>query len=129
MIFIDTSAIYALAATSDPNHVKAQRLFEITLRSGDPLLSHNYVLIESFALLQRRLGLRTANAFARESERFTIEWIDAETHASAIARWVTGKPNVSFVDHVSFGVMERLRIRQAFAFDDDFRAAGFVLIQ
>jgi predicted nucleic acid-binding protein len=34
---------------------------------------------------------------------------------------------VSFVDWVSFEVMRRRGLRRAFAFDPDFRAAGFEL--
>ena len=35
----------------------------------------------------------------------------------------------SFVDATSFVVMRRLRLRDALTFDDDFAAAGFVVLR
>jgi predicted nucleic acid-binding protein len=125
MIFLDTSAIYALADRADPNHTVAKERFSSILATGDPLLTHNYVLAESCALLQHRLGLSTAVAFAGSARSFSIEWIGEEVHAAAVRRWSTGKRTVSFVDHVSFVVMERRRVSAAFAFDADFEEAGF----
>lgn len=128
MIFLDTSAIYALASADDPNHGPAIRIFTALLERGETVVTHNYVLIEAFALLQTRLGMRPTLAFERDSHHFEIEWIDAETHEAAVARWASGKRNLSFVDQVSFLVMQRRRIDLAFAFDNDFKKAGFGLI-
>ena len=127
MIFLDTSAIYALASASDSNHGAARSRFAAILAEGEPIVTHNYVLVESLALLQHRLGLKHALAFERESRRFSVQWITPEIHADALERWAAGRRGISFVDQVSFLVMERLRIRRAFAFDDDFEAAGFEL--
>lgn len=54
MIFIDTSAVYALADAGDPNHDAAVARFHQALGDGEPILTHNYVLIESAALLAER---------------------------------------------------------------------------
>lgn len=129
MIFLDTSAIYALASTADPNHASAKKTFSLILDSRDVIVTHNYVMVESFALLQARLGLRSALAFARDSQWLEIEWVDAEMHSAAVSRWAAGKRDVSLVDHVSFVLMQRRRIEYAFAFDDDFKEAGFRLYQ
>ena len=129
MIFLDTSAIYALASVNDPNHKAARSRFAAVLAEGEPIVTHNYILVESLALLQHRLGLKPAVAFERESHRFSIQWITPEIHAEALERWAAGKREISFVDQVSFLLMERLRIGRAFAFDDDFEAAGFEIVE
>ncbi len=56
MIFVDTSAIFALADGIDARHDEATRAFDALLRTGRRLFTHSYVLVESMALLQRRLG-------------------------------------------------------------------------
>jgi uncharacterized protein len=127
VILIDTSAIYALASRSDPNHAVARRKFSAILTSEVSIATHNYVLVEALALLQHRLGLAAAARFERESRAFDIEWITPETHAEAARRWALGTRTVSFVDEVSFLVMQLRGIRTAFAFDGDFADAGFDL--
>jgi len=128
MIFLDTSAIYALADKADPNHAAARARFQRILDLDEDLLTHNYVLLESMALLQARLGLSAALTFASDSAQFTIEWVDKRLHASAIAALErSGKRGLSLVDHISFLVMRRLRIKNAFAFDPDFQTEGFQL--
>jgi predicted nucleic acid-binding protein len=129
VIFIDTSAIYALASRSDPNHSKAKAKFSAIIESNVPLLTHNYVLVETLALLQRRLGLESAIRFESENRWFEIVWVTADVHAEATRRWNLGTRGVSFVDHVSFLVMQLRRVTTAFAFDDDFRDAGFRLYE
>lgn len=128
MIFLDTSAIYAWADAADPNHHTAVRRLQSILESGDALLTHNYVLVESVALLQARLGLAAATRLARDSTAFVIEWVDDDLHASGIHELERSKKRrVSLVDHISFLVMRRRRVVSAFAFDPDFTAAGFQL--
>ena len=125
MIFLDTSAIYALADNADPNHARAGKIFERLVTERTALMTHNYVLVESFALLQHRLGLGSAIAFSDESRNFEIVWVDQQTHREAASKWAKRGRTLSFVDHVSFVVMERMQITTAFAFDSDFVAAGF----
>ncbi len=130
MIFVDTSAIYAWADAADPNHRPAVRRLQTILQSGDDLLTHNYVLVESIALLQARLGLAAATKLAKDSTAFVIEWVDDDLHASGVYELERSKKRqVSLVDHISFLTMRRRRVTTAFAFDPDFVAAGFRLFE
>ena len=126
MIFLDTSAIYALADRADANHARATRLLKEALVSGERLVTHNYVLVESMALLQHRLGLASALALADDARAFDVEWVTVPTHDRAVA-WLrqTGRRQVSLVDAVSFVVMRDRRIEVALAFDPHFVQEGF----
>ena len=128
MIFLDTSAIYAWADAADSNHGVAVRRLQAILQSGEELVTHNYVLVESTALLQARLGLAAAVKLAKDSPAFVIDWVDDDLHASGIRELERSrKRRVSLVDHISFLVMRRRRVAVAFAFDPDFASAGFQL--
>ena len=87
MIFLDTSAIYALADTLDANHDRAVELFSRALTHEETLLVHNYILVESAALLQRRLGTTSAMQFMRDADTFQVHWIEADDHRRSIAIW------------------------------------------
>ena len=126
MIFLDTSLIYALADRRDEFHGVARVRFDLALQSRRPLLTHSYVLVESMALLQRRLDLQTALEFSRNTEALEIEWVGARLHRQALAALSAGA-RTSFVDQVSFAVMRRRGITEALALDADFVAAGFDL--
>jgi uncharacterized protein len=128
VIFLDTSAIYAWADAADPNHDAAVRRLETILESGEELLTHNYVLVESTALLQARLGVAAALKLAKDTPAFVIEWVEEDLHAAGIGELERSKKrHVSLVDHISFLVMKRRRVAIAFAFDPDFASAGFRL--
>lgn len=128
MIFADTSAIYALADRGDPNHSEARKKFEAIVKDGVTLLSHDYILVESIALIQSRLGHSVAKRLAREALSFEIVWIDDLLYDRAAQAWgkrTSGK--ISFVDQVSFVVMKERGVNVAFAFDQDFIREGFAL--
>lgn len=128
MIFLDTSAIYAWADAADPNHQGAVRRLQAVLDAGEELLTHNYVLVESVALLQARLGVAAGLKLAKDSTAFVIEWVDDDLHASGIRELERSKKrHVSLVDCISFLVMRRRGVTVAFAFDPDFNSAGFEL--
>lgn len=128
MIFLDTSAIYAMADKADPNHFAACSKFDVALKSENSFLLHNYILVESAALLQARLGLQAALLFLNEARAFEIEWVDSELHQEALKELKKiSKRGISFIDCASFVVMRRRGIHTAFAFDPDFRDHGFLL--
>lgn len=128
MIFLDTSAIYALADKADPNHIPAYKKFDLASKSGERFLLHNYVLVESAALLHARLGLQSALLFLDDVQAFEVEWVDLELHEEAVKELKRiGKRGISLVDCTSFIVMRRRGIDKAFAFDPDFRDRGFTI--
>jgi hypothetical protein len=51
------------------------------LAEGLVLLSSNYVLVETFALVQRRLGMAAVRTLEREFvPLLSLHWLDAELH-------------------------------------------------
>ena len=130
MIFLDTSAIYAWADAADANHLTAVQRLQAALDADEDLLTHNYVLVEALALLQSRLGVAAALKLAKDSAAFVVQWVDDDLHAAGIRELERSrKRHLSLVDHISFAVMRRRGVSIAFAFDPDFRSAGFTLFQ
>ena len=128
MIFIDTSAFFALADRADAAHRKSKAILAKLVRENEQLFTHNYIVVETAALLHRRLGAKSAIRFLDDMTRFPVTWVDADLHEQAARAFAQGKSTaVSFVDRISFALMRQEAVRTAFAFDDDFRRAGFIL--
>jgi predicted nucleic acid-binding protein len=128
VIFLDTSAIFALADADDPNHSQALELFRLARESGEGVLTHNYVLAEATALLQHRLGLLQAVRFLKEAESFQVHWVGPEDHQNAVALLEErNRRGLSLVDCMSFLVMRRYGVGQVLAFDPDFTREGFTM--
>ena len=126
MIFVDTSFLLAFTDKKDIHHYKAAGLFDEALRSGDGLILHNYVVVESIALFDRRLGREAAKDLIDTIKRFTTHWITTEEHIAAEEEFSKQKSKkVSFVDTVSFIFMRSRGIKQFLAFDSDFDKEGF----
>ncbi len=126
-IFVDTSGLYAVLDADDSNHARAKEQWFQLLAEQEQLVSTNYVLVETFALVQRRLGMEAVKALHEDIvPTLTIEWIDATSHSAAVSELLTtSNRQISLVDWVSFDTMKRLRLTRAFAFDEDFHAQGF----
>lgn len=128
-VFVDTSALYALLDEDSEVHGAARRYWTTLLRSED-LITHNYVALETVALVQRRLGLAAVERLVRGLLPVaTVVWIDEFQHAAAVSSVLdTKKRTLSLVDHVSFLVMRARGVDHAFAFDEDFTDAGFTTL-
>jgi predicted nucleic acid-binding protein len=124
-VFVDTSALLAILDEDDRFHREAAETFR-ALMAGTELVTHNYVEVEALSLARRRLG---PGAVARLTDRLlpamTTIWVDEPLHRAALAAHRGAGASVSLVDNVSFEVMRREGIDQAFAFDADFEAQGF----
>jgi len=125
VIFLDTSAVYALADRDDRNHETAVRAFTSALQRQEEFLLHNYVIVESTALLHRRLGWGAARQFVQDAAAFRVTWVDETLHREAVRRWQRRRGRVSLVDQVSFLIMGHHGIRTFLGFDDDFTREGF----
>src|SRR5256885_14462623 len=128
VIFVDTSFWAALTGSADVHHEEAIQLFG---RFADErLLTSNHVRGETWTLLRRRRGFRSAVAFLDRVDRTTllrVEFVGRELEDEAL-QWLRrrNEREYSFVDATSFALMRSLRVREALAFDGDFAAAGFV---
>lgn len=129
--FLDTSAILAVLDSDDQRHPEADAIWRRLLGTNEPLLSSNYILVETFALVQRRLGMDAVQAVEREIvPLLNLHWLDAETHRASVTAWLaTSRRRLSLVDCSSFEVMRRLNVRRAFAFDGHFEEHGFDLLR
>jgi predicted nucleic acid-binding protein len=126
-VFVDTSAFYALLSRDDRYHSRAVALWQ-TLRSSDEeRVSTNYVALEVFALVQRRLGMEAARRLQEDLLPLVrVAWVTEAEHRAAVASVLAaGRRGLSLVDAVSFVAMRRLGATRAFAFDPDFRQQGF----
>jgi predicted nucleic acid-binding protein len=126
MVFLDTSALYALADRADKNHRSAKDLFRKALIGGKELWLHSYVIVEAVALIHHRLGHAPAKKFLNDALLFRVAWVDGSLHQAAADFFLRrAKSKISFVDCVSFVLMRQKGIRTALAFDEDFVQAGF----
>jgi len=126
-VLLDTSAFLAMLNVDDNNHSGAKKEWGDLINSDRSLISHNYVLIESFALIQRRMGNKAVRVFEEDIlPLINIEWIGERMHKSAVsALFAAGRRNLSLVDCVSFEVMRTLGIKKVFTFDSHFKEQGF----
>ncbi|MCS6918262.1 MAG: PIN domain-containing protein [Fimbriimonadales bacterium] len=130
-VFVDTSALYALLDSSDQFHTDAARLLQSLAQQSAELITTNYVLVETTALLQSRLGIQAVEDFLLNIKPLlTVLWVDEQTHHSAENLLLTmRRRRVSFVDCISFVVMREQSVNIAFANDQHFVEAGFTLLQ
>lgn len=127
-MFVDTSALYALLDADDPRHGAATAQFTV-LRELGGLVTHNYVLVEATAILQRRSGLGAVQRLVDLVSPMEVVWVDDATHKAAMAALLaTPRRRLSLVDRVSFEVMRDRGITEAFAFDPDFAREGFTML-
>jgi predicted nucleic acid-binding protein len=129
-VFIDTSALLAVLDADDANHKAARPFWEGIVAVGDTLVVHNYVLVETSALVLRKLGLEALRVLERDIVPILhIVWITRDIHNSAVsAQLVASRRSLSLVDCTSFEIMRRSGIRKAFSFDRHFKEHGYDLL-
>jgi predicted nucleic acid-binding protein len=128
-IFADTSGLFALLVQNDFMHIRARENFGYFAEKNAQLVTNSFVLVETIALLQRRIGLEAVHDFnAKILPLLEVIWVDDKWYTRAIHRlFVQNNRNVSLVDCLSFEIMESLEIECAFAFDRHFEENGFTI--
>jgi predicted nucleic acid-binding protein len=125
VIFVDTSFFYALVVARDRNHARAQRALEELGPDStrERLLTTNHVIAETLTLVRRlsyaeavRLGEALFSGQLVRLHRATAE--QERTAFEAFKKY--SDQDYSYVDCLSFVVMEDLGIREALTFDADF---------
>ncbi len=130
MRFVDTSFLIALTSRRDARHDDAVALWR---KDNSAVVTSNHVLGETWTFARRRGGhaaaLATVDAF-RHSPRATVMRTEHSVERDAW-EWLSrhDEREYSFVDATSFALMRRQRWTEAYAFDGDFNAAGFVEIR
>ena len=128
--FIDTSGVLAVLDRDAREHEAAASCWRGLLDEDARLVTTSYVLVESFALTQARLGMEAARALHTEVYPVLhVHWVDEALHAPGASTILTaGRRGLSLVDCVSFELMRRLGIERALALDGDFREQGFTCL-
>lgn len=129
-VFADTSGLLALLNASDEHHTRAQRAFASLRTRRAPLVSTSYVLVETYALVGRRLGVEAVRSFQADfAPLLDVTWVDAGLHDAGLDLLLQrGKRRLSLVDAVSFVTMRRKAVAEVFAFDPHFEQEGFSLV-
>jgi predicted nucleic acid-binding protein len=123
-LFVDTSIWYAAADKSDASNSRAKAI----LSAGEPLITTDHILVETWTLTRNRLGRRSAERFW-EGLRAGIASVETVGAADLDSAWEIGRSyrdqDFSIVDRTSFAVMRRLGIERAASLDDDFAIFRF----
>ena len=125
-VFVDTSAVLALMVGTDRAHGEAVSAFGKLRDRKAELVTTSYVLVETYALIDRRLGRDAVMSF-RESfaPLLRVIWVDSGLHDRGLDRRLEGGANkLSLVDAVSFEAIREYKILEAFAFDRHFDQEG-----
>ncbi len=126
-VFADTSALYALMVRTEKGHEAVVRAFRGLLRRGRVLTTTSYVVVETVALLQHRLGLDPVRDLdSRILPLVRVCWVSDVLHHNGMRRLLReDRRRLSLVDCISFEFMESRGIRDALTLDRDFTAEGF----
>jgi predicted nucleic acid-binding protein len=129
-VFVDTLAIVALLDTQDQCRHTALSFWEDSVRREVPLFTTNYVLIETTAVVQRRLGLAALQTFRDDIVPFLdVVWVTEAQHTLGMnTALIAGRRKLSIVDCISFLIMQERRVNTAFTFDEHFREQGFTVV-
>ncbi|HVX40231.1 MAG TPA: PIN domain-containing protein [Gemmatimonadaceae bacterium] len=132
-VLVDTSALLALANGRDQWHARAVRIARANAASGIRYVSTTLVLAEFHAhVLYVRGPDEARRRVSALLEDPVHEWhpVDAAFASDAVAHWILryADQRFSLADAVSFELMRRERLKQAFAFDKHFETAGFALL-
>ncbi len=128
--FVDTSAFYAILDADDANHSAADTVWRQILDSDTSLYSNNYVLVETYALLQHRIGLDAVRTFTSDIlPVLSISYVTEFAHRVALHSLLAAqRRRLSLVDCSSFETINTLGIDQVFCFDPHFQEQGFNVI-
>src|SRR5262249_50542931 len=113
------SAWFAAVNRRDRHHLRATEL----LTSHAPLVTSDFVIVETWLLTNSRIDFVTAELFFRGVSNGSCDIVrinEEDWRQSLVIGSRFPDQRFSIVDRTSFAVMERLGITQAVSFDDDF---------
>jgi predicted nucleic acid-binding protein len=118
-LFVDTSIWFAAVDCDDPCNSRAMAILE----SGEPLVTTDHILVETWWLINRRIRRDVAEKFWEELRHGAVA-VETVGPADLETAWQIGldwrDQDFSIVDRTSFAVMRRLGIERAASLDDHF---------
>jgi predicted nucleic acid-binding protein len=133
VVFSDTSAWLPVLGTRVHRHEELAATWAALVEKGFGFVTTNLVVAEVHALVLRErgpaAGVQVLDGLYADPH-YQVRFVDRELEVAATDRWlrVFRDQRFSLTDAVSFEVMRRERIRQAFATDRHFAAAGYELV-
>jgi predicted nucleic acid-binding protein len=128
-VFVDTSGFYAVLDANDPFHPIARNSFERAEQERWRLVTTNYVVHETWALLQNRLGWAAVDDFLDVMLPLCeVVFVDEPLYGEAAqACRKSHRRKLSLTDCLSFAVMQQLQLTEAIVQDEHFLEKGFHL--
>src|SRR5437660_579079 len=129
-VFLDTVGLVALWDEADQWHATAEVAFALVMAKRAPIVTTTFVLLECGNTAARRPYRKHACLLrAALEQRGDLIVPTEEDWQYAWQSYELGEAgDAGIVDHVSFTVMRRLGITEAFTNDKHFHAAGFTIL-
>ena len=130
-VFVDTSGILALINADDVNHKQADKIWNNLIEKEEKLISTNYILLETIAVIQNRIGLKAVKSLYKYLiPIMRIIWVDVSVHDRAMTNLlIMNRKKISLVDCVSFEIINSSGITNVFCFDKHFQEQGYTVIE
>lgn len=133
-VFVDTSGWIAMAVVRDQFHQQAASYYGKLSIERTPLVTSNYVLVETYTRIRYDDGHAKALRFhsliqeAIKAGRLYLEWITPAIHQQAWDIFEDYADQVFlFVDCTSFVIAGHVGVKEVFGFDKNFNTMGFIL--
>ena len=127
-VFLDTGAFLALADEDDKYHSAATPAYTELLQGKAQLLTSNFVLCETYTLIRFKVGHRAAVEFMKSFGQTGIKILRVSEAIEQTAKMIFMRyddKDFSFVDCISFALIDHYRLDHALAFDSHFRQYRF----
>ncbi len=128
LAYVDTGALIALAVSTDKNHGAALAYLRKALSEGTRFVLGRPVLVEYVDGVTQRVGKPEAIEQLHALESSAVMRIEPdleEDHRTARDLFLRYDDHpIDLTDCLSFAIMGRLRLKEAFAFDRDFAIHG-----
>ena len=120
---VDASAIVALVDRDDATHEAAVNAYHSLVEDGYRLFTTNHAFAEAHDLISTSLGENVAREWLDRQALpiYVTDSADEEQARKRICENTSGK-RLRYTDAISYVVMERLGVQEAFAVDPDFLA-------
>lgn len=126
-VFLDSAGLLSAWDKSDQWHAGARHAYQQMLTARRPIITSTFILLECGNAASRRPYRSAVARFRQEME--SAGRIVVPTEADWQQAWITyargDAAGAGIVDNVSFVIMRRLGITDAFTNDRHFMAAGF----